>query len=440
MLAPTSPSRTAPRVGLGLFSVGLARRPDRRPEHLKAKILIVGGGAMGTCIALAAARRCDPLREPVVLLEKERLGAGSSGRSSAILHQAYGDRALAGMARDALKNYSGLQSTTGRSVGYRRTGALILAGPAGSETARRLEQEVAMQSQIAIDVQLVGAEEIRALVPGIEVASDEIGSWQPAGGFVDPARAIDIFAKLARSEGAVTRIGIDEPRILVEDGRVTGVESAAGTFQAPNVALTAGPWTPGILERLGARLPLTVVKTQECFLRMPSPEVAEEDEADGEGGEFETRFVPDPLDTMPVAHPVLVDLAHGFLARCEPGAARTRIAELDAEPMALESPEALPREVTPELPDWVRTVVARRLPIYHDLELLGSHTSWATLTPDRKPVAGPVPGVEGLFVVAGTTGNDFQLAPSIGEGLAQMILGQPVSAFDTEFLSPSRFA
>jgi len=41
--------------------------------------------------------------------------------------------------------------------------------------------------------------------------------------------------------------------------------------------------------------------------------------------------------------------------------------------------------------------------------------------------------------VTGFSGNDFQLAPSIGEGLAQMILGQPISAIDPEFFSPDRF-
>jgi hypothetical protein len=131
-------------------------------------------------------------------------------------------------------------------------------------------------------------------------------------------------------------------------------------------------------------MPLAVVKTQECFLRMPPPEMIEEEEH-AEGGDYETRFMPDPLDTMPLAHPVLVDLVHGFLARCEPGAARTRFADLDPEPMELESPEALPRDVSPEFPEHVRAVATRRLPIYSDQELLGCHTSWATLTPDRNP-------------------------------------------------------
>lgn len=409
---------------------------------MKAQILIVGGGAMGTCTALQAARRCDPLREPVVLLEKDRLGAGSSGRSSAILHQSYGERKLAGMSRDALKTYSQIKSTSGRSVGYRKTGALILAGPAGSDRARQLESEVQMQQDLGIASTLVNAEEIRGIVPGIEVADDGLGAWQPEGGFVDPARAIDVFAKLARSHGAITRVGIAEPRIIVKDGRIAGVESPAGNFEAPNVVVTAGPWTPRILAELGVELPLKVVQTEECFLEMPSPETSDEDEDERDMGhaDLETRFMPDPLDAMPVAHPVIVDLENGLLVRCLPASGRTRIERLTSDFVELEGPDARHAEASSEFVDWVREVVVRRLPAYRDQELLGSRTSWTTLTPDHRPLAGAIEQIPGLYAVAGTTGNDFQLAPSIGEGLAQMICGQPVSAFDPEFFAPGRFA
>lgn len=408
---------------------------------MKAKILIVGGGAMGTCIAMEAAGRCDPLREPVVLLEKEGLGAGSSGRSSAILHQAYGERKLAGMARDALKTYLSISSNTGRSVGYRKTGALVLAGPAAGDLAQRLEREVRMQREIGIESRLVGADEMRTLLPGIEVGNDEVGAWQPEGGFVDPARAIDVFVKLARSRGAITRVGIAEPRILIEDGRVAGVESPAGRFTAPNVVLATGPWTPRILTGLGVDLPLSIVVTEECFLRMPQPVHGEEDdeERDFPHSELETRFMPDPLDTMPVAHPVVIDFASGFVARCEPGHMRTRVERLQSQTVPQDAAEGLLHGDPPDLRDWVREVVAKRLPVYLDQEHLGSQRSWASATPDLFPVAGPIESVPGLYVVAGTTGNDFQLAPSIGEGMAQMLSDQPVSAFDPVFFRPGRF-
>lgn len=396
---------------------------------------------MGTCVALHAARRCDPLREPVVLIEKDRLGAGSSGSNAAILHQGYGDRAMAGMSRDALKVYAGMRSTTGRSVGYRRTGVLLLAG-SDRERIATLEEDVAMQQSIGIDVNLVSGEELTGIMPGVELEQGAVGAWQPDGGFVDPARTIEAFATLARAAGAVTRTGVSDPKVLIEDGRAVGVETSDGVFHAPNVVLATGPWTPKILKDLGVELPLKVARTPECFLSMPSPAESDEDEDDGfAGSEFETRFIPDPLDRMPVAHPVLVDYANQLHARCEPAYGRTRIGQLGFEGAVMaDYPDTGPEEIDPKVAGDLRRRIAERLPIYNDQEMVGGAVSWATLTPDGLPVVGAIEQIPGLFVVAGLTGNDFHLAPSIGEGLAQRILGQPVSAFDPDAFSPARFA
>src|SRR5258707_105042 len=98
-------------------------------EPMKAKIVVVGGGVMGVAIAWHAARRADPLTEPIVLLERRALAAGASGRSGAILRQHYSDRVVAAMARDSLRVYSTLERKTGRSIGFERSGVLTLAGP-----------------------------------------------------------------------------------------------------------------------------------------------------------------------------------------------------------------------------------------------------------------------------------------------------------------------
>ena len=191
---------------------------------------------MGTSVALSAAKRCDPLTEPVILIEKGHLGSGSSGRTGAVIHQGYPERALAGMARDALKVYANMQAAAGRSVGYKKTGVLVVAGtePDAIET---LERDVAMQREIAIDVRVVNATEMRKICPGIEVASGAMGSYEPDGGYVEPKRTIDTLAALARSKGASTRTGVENPTVLVENGRAVGVATSEGEFRAPNVVL-----------------------------------------------------------------------------------------------------------------------------------------------------------------------------------------------------------
>ncbi len=79
------------------------------------------------------------------------------------------------------------------------------------------------------------------------------------------------------------------------------------------------------------------------------------------------------------------------------------------------------------------------MPIYKDMGMAGSLAHYTAVSSDHRPIVGPVTGIEGLFMVVGFSGSDFHLAPSIGEGMAQMILGEPVSAFTPEFFSAPRF-
>ena len=397
---------------------------------------------MGTCTALYAAKNCDALREPVVLVERDSLASGASGRTSAIVHQGFADRTMAGMARDAVKVYAGMRSSTGRSLGYRRTGALILAGDDPNAIAE-LDANIEVQRSLAIDVIRMGAEEMRQLFPSIDISDEAIGAWQPEGGFIDPARTISVFASLARENGATIRERSGSHKLLLDAGRVVGIETETATYYSDNVVLATGAWTHTFLSDYGVDIPMRALKTRESFLSMPPVEGLEEDEMDLEASQLdmETRFLVDPLDSAPVAHPVLIDLERDFQARCDPLQGRTRVEQLGlANAEEIESPDGWTPEQSEEFGGWAHEAIAGRLPIYTEQEDLGTHSAWLTVSPDGVPVVGPVDSIPGLYIMTGFSGRDFHLAPSIGEGLAQMILGQPVSAFDPKALSPSRFA
>ncbi|MFT4539863.1 MAG: sarcosine oxidase subunit beta [Planctomycetota bacterium] len=417
---------------------------------MKARILIVGGGAMGTSIAMHAATRCDPLREPVVLIEKNQLGSGSSGSSGGIVHQTYSDRVMAGMARDAVKVYSTFEQSTGRSVGYRRTGVMVIAGR-DPEVLARFDADINMQTEIGVDLQRLEAEDIRRLVPGIHIEDGTVGAFEPLGGFLHPGRAIESIAALARTRGATTRTGVEQPEILLEGGRAIGVKTAQGVFYAPQIVLTTGAWTGAITSALGIELPLRLVRAQEQRIRTPRVGAETEDLIDNgfpladssliDRDLLETRFYTvDPTDRLPVLHPVIADYETGFFARCHPADEQTRVGQIGFRGMPdVEHPSQLDRTEDAEFRRWAEDTIRNRLPVYEGCESEGFDLSCFSLTPDNRPIIGPIEEIPGLWVAAGFSGNDFHLAPSIGEGVTQMMLEQPVSAFDPEFFSLSRF-
>jgi glycine/D-amino acid oxidase-like deaminating enzyme len=258
---------------------------------------------------------------------------------------------------------------------------------------------------------------MRALVPGIEVDDRAIAAFEPNAGFCDPVLAVNAFADLARERGAITRIGLEVRRVIVEHGRAVGVETDEGRVEASAVVLAAGPWTKRLLDPLGCELPLEVVRPRQHFLDSPSESVSPS-----------------------AAHPVLLDLELGYYTRCEPGKARTRIGALEhAGDAIIEDPDALDENVDVEFTRWARARLEQRMPFYRSRADQTPQAAWYTLTPDSQPILGRIEGIENLFIASGFSGHGFKLAPSVGEGLAQLVFDEPLSAFDADFFSANRF-
>jgi len=383
---------------------------------MHAELLVVGGGIMGLAIAEHCARR----GAGVLLIERRELGAGSSGRSGAILRQHYRDAQVARMARDSLAVYAGFEEETGLGIGFVRSGVLTVAGPGQPEWCRRVRENVAMLRGLGIETELVDAARMRALVPGGRFAEGAVGAWEPGGGFVDPLRTVAAFGTLARRSGAEVRTGVELSGLELEGGRVVGARTSAGSVRCERVVLVAGPWTRRLLEPLGIRLPLRVVRPENHYL----------DAADA------AARVP----AGAALHPVLIDLEHECYARYDPAGVRTRTGRVDYDDdEELDDPDALREEVSAELKAWARAALARRLPPYATRPDAGSIAAWYTLTPDAQALIGPVPGVADLYVASGFSGHGFKLAPSVGAGVAQMLAGEPVTAFDPAFFDPARF-
>jgi sarcosine oxidase subunit beta len=60
---------------------------------------------------------------------------------------------------------------------------------------------------------------------------------------------------------------------------------------------------------------------------------------------------------------------------------------------------------------------------FAEAEFTAGWTGPYDITSDWNPLVGPVPEITGLYVGVGFSGHGFKLAPTIGESLAQIILG-----------------
>ncbi|MHC4306457.1 MAG: NAD(P)/FAD-dependent oxidoreductase [Planctomycetota bacterium] len=84
--------------------------------------IIIGGGIMGCSTAFQLAKR----GVKVALLEKGTIGAGSTGRSSAIIRQHYSNELTARMALYSVNAFQNMDQELGESVGYTKTGFIAV--------------------------------------------------------------------------------------------------------------------------------------------------------------------------------------------------------------------------------------------------------------------------------------------------------------------------
>src|SRR5881392_343294 len=124
---------------------------------VQSDFLIVGGGVMGTAIAWSLAKRRVGR---VVLLEKSFLGAGSSGKSGAIIRQHYSNILTASMAQKSLRVFERFDDLVGGPPVFTHTGMVIVVN---QRDRAGLEANVKLQRELAIDVRTISAKDLTRL-------------------------------------------------------------------------------------------------------------------------------------------------------------------------------------------------------------------------------------------------------------------------------------
>src|SRR2546423_12273193 len=173
-------------------------------------ILIVGGGVMGTSIAWALARR---RAGRVLLLEKAYLGAGSSGKSGAIVRQHYSNRLTAAMAQKSLRVFEHFDDAVGGPPVFTRTGMVLVVN---ERDRAGLEANVAMQRELGIDVRLVSAQVLADIDPNARLGEDELAVFEAEAGYVEAVQVVASYADAARHYGADVREGVTAASLMIE--------------------------------------------------------------------------------------------------------------------------------------------------------------------------------------------------------------------------------
>jgi len=374
-------------------------------------VCVVGAGAVGLASALALARRGA---SAVRVIEAHHPASGSSGLSVGIVETQYLDpldielRVVSMRIFDRLEHEHGLRIV--------RNGYLRLAH--SEDALAAFERSVQLQRVLGVrDAAVLDRAGVEKLVPDMAAHDVAGGLYGRSDGYLDGHLLCGLLAEQAAALGVELTVGCE-----LLGARTAGegwvLSTSRGEFGCDRVVDAAGPWADRVAGLLGGSIALAPQRHQAVVVHL-------------------ARELPYKMTSV-------MDYAPGsgvaglYFRHERPGAL---IAGLHTEEALSEraDPDDYARSVDAEFLEAVAVRLAVRLPSLADGSLGDGWAGLYPVSPDGRPLVGPLPGCPGAILAAGAGGSGIQLSPVIGELVADWILaGEPRTVPDAVRLHPGR--
>ncbi len=367
-------------------------------------VVIIGGGAHGLACAYYLAKEHGIT--DVAVLEKSYIGAGGSGRNTAIIRSNYLTPEGVSFYNESVKLYEKMARELDFNVMFSQRGHLTLAHTDGSIRTMRRRAEV-NQLQ-GVDSRLIWPDEIARLCPYLDLSDHPrypilAALYHPPGGIVRHDAVVWGYAHQADVRGVHIHQQTEVTGLEVQEGKITGVQTTRGDIQTGTVLNATAGWGSIIAGMAGVKLPLVTFPLQACVTEPLKP------------------F----LDVIVVSGSL-----HVYVSQSDRG---ELVMGASVDPFASYS-------MTGSL-SFLESIAGHILELFPFLSHVRVLRQWAGLcdmTPDYSPIMGITP-VEGFLVDVGWGTYGFKASPICGKTLAALIATGVTPALIAPFRL-SRFA
>ena len=384
----------------------MAARPD---------VVVIGGGIVGSATAAFVAKA----GARVVLVERDVIAAGASGRNSGVIQQPL-DPVLGALYEQSLVLYRELAAGSPAAFAMGAEPAGLLYATLDRDVAARLTSELAA-AHPSLEPSLVEGAVLRELEPAL--APDVAACRLPIGFPVEPGAATRAYAALANRRGIELVLG-SAAALLWRGGRVIGATVDGRAIAAGSVVVAAGPWTPAVIDPTGSWRPIRPLwgVIAELALERPPHLVLEEAEIDAtiepsDGGAAEPHRSP------------------GGVLHEEPGVSFSLVTAGGRSALGSTFLEDEPN-ASAFVPRIIRRG-AQFVPEIGRARIQSVRICARPLSGDGRPLIGRVPWADGLFIAAGHGPWGVSTGPGSARLAADLVLGlvdAPPGALD-----PARF-
>src|ERR1022692_1760978 len=175
-------------------------RPPGPAVPGRARVVIIGGGVIGTSVAYHLAEMgC----RDVLLLEQGQLSCGTTWHAAGLVGQLRASESGTRLVQYSTELYQRLADETGLSTGFRRCGGVTVART--EERMIQLRRTAAAAAAYPLDCEIISPQRAREMYPVMDVADLAGAIGLPGDGRANPTDLTYALAAGARQRGVVVR-------------------------------------------------------------------------------------------------------------------------------------------------------------------------------------------------------------------------------------------
>ena len=352
-----------------------------------ADVVIIGGGISGCAIAYNLAKKGV---KNVVVIEKNYLASGATGRCGAGIRQQWGTEMncrISKLSNDFFEN-ANEELAYDADIEFKQGGYLIVSST--QKEHEQFKKNIALQNSLGIHSKLLTLKEAQEIVPFLNTDGLISAAFHQKDGHLNPFHTTQAFADAAKRLGAKIYTYTEVTGIIVEKGKIKGVITNKGNIATNIVVNAAGGYSQLIGNMVEVDLPVYSERHQ--------------------------ILVTEPIE--PILGPMVMSFSLNLYCQQVPhgGIIMGRGDEGEPRDLRITSGWHFLEEMT--------KTITKILPPLKNVRLLRQWAGLYNMTEDRHPIYGPIDEVEGFYLAIGYSGHGFMFGPATGLLMAECILGE----------------
>jgi sarcosine oxidase subunit beta len=377
----------------GLLKYGLRKQyPAFRyippAQELKSHydVVIIGGGGHALACAYYLARNHGIT--DVCVLERGYLAGGNTARNTAIIRSNYLTPEGVKFYEESLRLYRDLSQDLDFNILYSERGHFTLAHTDAAMRTSRWRAEV--NKHLGVNSELIYPDDIAKLCPSLDMSEDVrypiLGAlYHPPGSIARHDAVAWGYAARASQMGVEIHQQTGVTGLVIEAGKIKGVETTRGRIGAGRVMQAVAGMTSVVADMAGFKLPIRTIPLQACVSVPLKP------------------F----LDQIIVSGSLHVYVSQSSRGELVMGGS--------TDPYGLYSTRS-----TLDFKEGLLGHMLELLPMLGEVKILRQWAGMADMTPDFSPVMGKTP-VENYYIDSGWGTWGFKATPVCGKTMAYTI-------------------